>query len=80
MNAYKDLDDAIVAHIVHDPWRHPLYSEYLRQVAAEALGRAIAHSDDKQWRLIDRRVQSLRKAGRIEFVRGVKKMASGETK
>ena len=73
MSAYKGLDDAIIAHIVQQPWRHPMYSEYLLQVAAQALGRAIAHRDDKQWRLIDRRLQALRKAGRIEFVRGVKK-------
>ena len=73
MTAYKEFDDAIVAHIVEQPWRHPIYSEYLLQAAARELGRGIAHGDEKEWRLIDRRLQVLRKAGRIEFVRGVKK-------
>ena len=73
MNACKALDDAIIAHIVQQPWRHPIYSEYLLQAAAQELGRAIAHGDEKEWRLIDRRLQALRKAAQIEFVRGVKK-------
>ena len=73
MSAYKDLDDAIIAHLVQQPWRHPIYSQYLLQAAGQALGRTIASGDEKEWGLIDRRLQALRKAGRIEFVRGVKK-------
>ena len=73
MTAYKEFDDAIIAHIVQRPWQHPIYSEYLLQAAARELGRGIAHGDGKEWRLIDSRLQSLRKAGQIEFVRGVKK-------
>jgi hypothetical protein len=66
---YKDLDDAIIAHLEREPWRHPIYVESLARVAAAELGRELTHGDDKEWRLIDRRLQALRKAGRIRHVR-----------
>lgn len=67
---YKDLDDAIIAHLEREPWRHPIYVESLARVAARELGRGeLPWGDDKEWRLIDLRLQALRKAGRIKHVR-----------
>jgi len=37
--------------------------------AAKEFGRDIVCGDDKEWRLIDRRLQALKKAGRIRYDR-----------
>lgn len=66
---YKDLDQAICEHLSKEPWRHPIYVGWLLDRAAHELGREMSHGDDKEWRLIDRRLQALRKAGRIRYVR-----------
>ena len=67
---YNTLDDAICRHIETQPKRHPIYSELLARMAAQELGRGdMPFGDDKEWRLIDRRLQALKKAGRIRFVR-----------
>ena len=69
MSAYKDLDEAIVAHIKTRPGRHPIYSEDLTWIAASELGRATQWGDAQEWRLIDRRMQVLKEAGRIKYER-----------
>ena len=67
---YKELDEAIIAHLEREPWRHPIYVESLARLAARELGRGdLPYGDDKEWRLIDRRLQALRKAGRIRHAR-----------
>ena len=69
--AYRDLDDAIIAHLECEPWRHPIYVESLLRISAQELGRDATHGDEKEWRLIDRRLQALKKAGRLRYVREV---------
>ena len=66
---YKALDDAIKAHIVLRPGHHPIYSTPLLDMAAMELGRAAYKGDDKEWRLIDRRMQAMRKAGLLVYKR-----------
>jgi hypothetical protein len=66
---YKELDEAICLHIVMKPKTHPIYSESLTVMASRELGRTCTHGDDKEWRLIDRRLQALKKAGRIRYER-----------
>jgi hypothetical protein len=66
---YKELDKAIKSHIGSKPGDHPMYSPPLLDMAAKELGRAKCFGDDKEWRLIDRRLQALKKAGEVEFVR-----------
>jgi hypothetical protein len=70
MSAYRDLDDAICAYLSEWHGTHPIYSQALGTIAAQELGREYSFSDSKVWRLIDRRLQALRKAGRIKYVRG----------
>lgn len=66
---YKELDDEICAHIAARPDVHPIYSSLLAMAAAKEFGRDIVCGDDKEWRLIDRRLQALKKAGRIRYDR-----------
>lgn len=66
---YKELDEAICGHLEKAPDRHPIYVDWLLERAAHALGREMSHGDEKEWRLIDRRLQALRKSGRIRYVR-----------
>ncbi len=67
---YKTLDDAICAHLESGSSRHPIYVESLARIAAAELGRGdLPWGDDKEWRLIDRRMQAMRKAGRIRHAR-----------
>ena len=66
---YKELDDAICGHLAMRPDVHPIYSGLLAIAAAAELGRDRPHDDDKEWRLIDRRLQALKKAGRIRYER-----------
>ena len=64
---YKKLDDAIKAHIGQQPGRHPIYSMPLLDVAARELGRKAYLNDGKEWRLIDRRLQALKKASQVIY-------------
>ena len=66
---YKELDDAICGHLSMRPDVHPIYSNMLAMAAAKELGRDRVCGDDKEWRLIDRRLQALKKAGRIRYER-----------
>lgn len=68
-SGYKELDDAICEHIAALPWRHPIYSQKLLLMAASEIGRDVTESDEKVWRLIDRRLQALRKAGVLKHER-----------
>ena len=68
---YKELDEAICLHIVTKPKMPPIYCEKLTAMASSELGRVCVHGDDKEWRLIDRRLQALKKAGRIRYERPI---------
>ena len=57
---YTELDNAI-CHYLATKDGHVTNSDQLCQMAAEITG-------GEPWRLIDRRMQAMRKAGRIEFV------------
>ena len=68
-NRRRKLDDAICGHLAMSHEVHPIYSGLLAVAAASELGRSTPHGDDKEWRLIDRRLQALKKAGRIRYER-----------
>jgi hypothetical protein len=68
---YEALDRAIIEHLAREPFRHPIYVRALLAVAAQALSLGPNASGDKGWRLIDRRLQALRRAGTIRYVREV---------
>ena len=68
-SGYKELDEAIKAHIEQRPGHHPIYSTPLLDMAARELGREKYKGDDKEWRLIDRRLQALKKAGQVQYLR-----------
>lgn len=64
---YKELDDAIKEHIGQRPGHHPIYSTPLLDMAALELGREAYLGDGKEWRLIDRRLQALKKASQVIY-------------
>lgn len=66
---YEELDEAIKIHIKTTHEKHPVHSQNLLNIAASNLGRDMYRGDDKEWRLIDRRLQLLKKAGQIEYSR-----------
>lgn len=67
---YKELDDAILAHIGGDSrWLHPTYSISLLSQAAREIGLGVTEHDERTWRLISRRLQILKKSGRIRYER-----------
>ena len=66
---YKELDDAIKAHIAARPGHHPIYSTPLLDMAAHELGGEAYKGGSKEWRLIDRRLQALKKAGQVQYLR-----------
>lgn len=65
---YKELDNAIKGHLTARPGKHPIYSRDLLEIAADELGTKYT-GGDKEWRLIDRRLQALKKAGEIRYAR-----------
>ena len=65
---YKTLDDAILGQLEREPWSHPIYVVSIAIIAAHELGRDTTHGDEKEWRLIDGRLQALKKAGRLRYV------------
>jgi hypothetical protein len=69
MSAYRVLDDTICAYLEREPGLHPMYSGVLMLLAAKELGREQSIGDEKEWRLIDRRLQAMRRAGRVQHVR-----------
>ena len=66
---YKELDDAICRHIAEKRTIHPTSAKSLRDFAANELGTGAYKGCDKEWRLIDRRLQALKKAGVIQYAR-----------
>ena len=68
---YKTLDEAILEQLEHWPRSHPIYVVSIAIIAAHELGRDTTHGDEKEWRLIDCRLQALKKAGRLRYVREV---------
>ena len=66
---YKELDDAICAHIGSGSTQHPIYDQRLLNMAVREIDGNTTESDERVWRLIDRRLQALCKSGRIRYVR-----------
>jgi len=66
-NKYQELDDAICAHIAQRI-AHPTASSTLEAIARPLLARNKTPFPE-EWRLIDRRMQAMRKAGRIVYER-----------
>lgn len=66
-NRYHELDEAICAHIRHG-LGHPANS-----IALEAVARPLMATNKTPfpvvWRIIDRRLQAMRKAGRLIYER-----------
>lgn len=69
---YSKLDDAICEFIANKDG-HPTNSSTLEDIAAKYVFRKFA------WRLIDRRMVAMRKAGRIKFVGNGKNNPSGKS-
>lgn len=59
MTDYTELDNAICRHI-QSATTHPIYNADLNRQAAQITG-------GETWRLIDRRLQAMRKAGRLSY-------------
>ena len=66
-NKYQELDDAICAHIAQRIV-HPTASSTLEAVARHFLARNKTPFPEA-WRLIDRRMQAMRKAGILVYER-----------
>ena len=66
---YTDLDNAICAHVGSGSATHPIYARTLLAAATASLGGDAVETDKQVWRLIDRRLQALRKAGRLRLER-----------
>lgn len=65
---YQMLDDAICAHIAKG-YGHPTNSSALETIARPLLASNNRPSPGVAWRLIDRRMQAMRKAGRLVYER-----------
>ena len=67
-NKYEQLDSNICKHIILGRG-HPSNSTKLEQMAREVIEAGIGgnHPFQVAWRLIDRRIQAMRKSGRIEY-------------
>lgn len=70
MKDFKELDEAIVNHVLTNSL-HPIYSEVLLRAAAAILNEPESPRSEKQWRLIDRRLQSMRRSGKLKYDRKV---------
>lgn len=71
MNKYQTLDDAICAHLLFGNGGHPTNNATLERIARELVEAGIGGRSPlpAAWRLIDRRIQAMRRAGRLEYVR-----------
>ena len=66
-NKYQELDNAICDYIARGAG-HPIYSSVLAGIARSLL--ALNKTPfPEEWRIIDRRLQAMRKAGRLEYAR-----------
>ena len=68
---YTEIDNAI-CHFLQTSDGHATNNDYLCRLAAQITGGV-------PWRLIDRRMQAMRKAGRIKFVSSGKSNPSGRS-
>lgn len=68
MNAtkYAELDSAICEHIKHGN-SHPQYSSAVVDIARPLLSKKTPFPEE--WRLVERRMQAMRKAGRLVYER-----------
>ena len=66
-NRYRALDDAICDHFRRD-MGHPTNSSRLEQMARQVMVES-GRPNAVAWRLIDRRIQAMKKAGRLRFER-----------
>ena len=66
MKDYTELDEAILNHFRYLNGDDPRVSPALVQ----KVRLANTYNQDVAWRLINRRMQALRKEGKIQFVRG----------
>lgn len=65
MTDYTSIDAAIVKYIAAHPGASPTNDGGLRNMACDDYGQC----GDRSWRLIDRRLQAMRKAGRIVYAK-----------
>ena len=65
---YDELDRAIVKHL-QESLQHPIYASTLLHLASELLALPPEHIEDYAWRLIDRRLQALRRLGSVSYSR-----------
>ena len=73
MNKYQLLDDAICDFFSAGMRGSPCINDKLLLLAADALSTPdLAHIDQRCWRLIARRMQAMRKAGRTKYFRASK--------
>lgn len=64
MKSYSELDAAILAHVASGSKAHPMYARKINGIA-----RGLLNPTQSVARLIDRRMQAMRKAGRLAFSR-----------
>jgi hypothetical protein len=64
---YEELDKAIIDHIRRG-FGHPIYSNVLANLARPLLATNKTPFPE-EWRLIDRRMQALRRNGKLDYVR-----------
>jgi hypothetical protein len=62
MTDFQELDDAICRHIQSGNPCHPTNSDML-----EGIARTMCSNSGTAWRLIDRRLQAMRKSGRLVY-------------
>jgi glucokinase len=74
---YKNLDDAICQFLATKDG-HPTNSSALLELAGTHNPSSSALTPDADWRLIDRRMVAMRKAGRIKFVGNGRNNPSGK--
>lgn len=71
MSKYQELDEMIVWRIAQKPCSFTELQDEPISGAANALATPDRYEQRVGWRVIDRRLQALRKAGRIVFAKGV---------
>lgn len=68
-NKYKELDNAIKEHIRKNLGIHPTWVTKLLNMAATELGFDLYRGGNKECKLIEQRIQELRKAGEVMYSR-----------
>lgn len=65
---WNEIDTPILAKIHDQPGAS--FGEIYGNVPSAALEQAATTDPDRQWRVVDRRLQALRKQGKIAYVKG----------